>query len=449
MSISARHTFRCLTAVWLCAGLLLLAGCSTHADRLRQIRTAYYSGDLDRATALIGKETKKRKGEGGVLQLEQAMVDLALGRPAEAERTLRIVRDRFDDLEQKDLGEAFLSTLSDDTKRAYSGEDYEKILIRCFLALSNLMHDGSDAGAYALQVGDKQRQIMNAGADPAGTNPKLSYRRVAFGAYLHAALQEGTHLNYDEAARSIQLVANWEPDFAPARRDLERLTSGRHSEPGHGVLYVITLVGRGPFKEERAEPASSAALLIADRILSVTGKHSLPPTIAPVKIPVIIRSRNPADSVVVEADDRKLGQTETITDISRMAVEQHEAVMPQIMARAVVRRVVKKGSVYAAKEAAKVSHPAAEMALDLAGVAWEATEAADTRCWGLLPDRIQVLRVELPAGTHKLRLTPASGNRPAGETAHETVTIEDGRNTFIMATFPDTKLVGQVLSHTP
>jgi len=42
------------------------------------------------------------------------------------------------------------------------------------------------------------------------------------------------------------------------------------------------------------------------------------------------------------------------------------------------------------------------LAVDLAGVAWEATESADTRCWGLLPDQIQVLRVELPAGRHEI-----------------------------------------------
>ena len=39
------------------------------------------------------------------------------------------------------------------------------------------------------------------------------------------------------------------------------------------------------------------------------------------------------------------------------------------------------------------------LALDVAGVVWEATESADTRCWGLLPDKIQVMRLELPAGT--------------------------------------------------
>ena len=42
--------------------------------------------------------------------------------------------------------------------------------------------------------------------------------------------------------------------------------------------------------------------------------------------------------------------------------------------------------------------------LNAAGVVWEATESADTRCWGLLPEKIQVLRIELPAGQHQLSL---------------------------------------------
>ncbi len=47
--------------------------------------------------------------------------------------------------------------------------------------------------------------------------------------------------------------------------------------------------------------------------------------------------------------------------------------------------------------------------IDLGGIAWEATEQADTRCWGLLPDRIQVMHVELPAGEHRVALYPAGG----------------------------------------
>ena len=426
-------------------GALSASGCATHSDRLESIRSAFNAGRVEQAESIVQREIAARKSDADVLKLDRAIIQLADGRPEDAERTLREVRDQFDFLEQKDAGESILATLTDDTRLAYAGEDYEKILIRCFLALSNLMADGQDASAYALQVGDKQRQIINAEENPSNENPRLAYKRVALGAYIHGAIQEATHTNYDEAARAIQLVANWEPSFEDASVDLKRVSSGRHSAPGNGVLYVFTMVGRGPYKEERLETPTSNALLLADRILTATSKHSLPPTIAPIKVPVVVRSSNQIDSVLVETDTGAAGVTKTITDVGQLAVDQYEAIFPQVMARAVVRRVVKKGAVYATKDAANIDDPLASFALDAVGVLWEASESADTRCWGLLPDRIQVLRLELPAGEHVVKLKPASRNAPIGAEASHTVGIDDGRNTYLMANFPEDRLVGQIL----
>jgi len=426
-------------------GALSASGCATHGDRLASIRSAFNAGQVEQAESIVQREIAERKSDADVLKLDRAIIQLADGRPEDAERTLREVRDQFDFLEQKDAGESVLATLTDDTRLAYAGEDYEKILIRCFLALSNLMADGQDASAYALQVGDKQRQIINAEENPSNENPRLAYKRVALGAYIHGAIQEATHTNYDEAARAIQLVANWEPSFKDASNDLERVRTGRHSDSGNGVLYVFTLVGRGPYKEERLETPTSNALLLADRILTATSKHSLPPTVAPIKVPVVVRSSNQIDSVLVETDTGATGVTKTITDVSQLAVDQYEAIFPQVMARAVIRRVVKKGAVYATKDAANIDDPLTSFALDAAGVLWEASESADTRCWGLLPDLIQVLRLELPAGEHVVKLKPASRNAPIGAEASHTVGIDDGRNTYLMANFPENRLVGKIL----
>ena len=250
---------------------------------------------------------------------------------------------------------------------------------------------------------------------PDGENPKLSYKQVALGPYLHGLLREASHSGYDDAARANTMVVSWQPDFPYGRQDLERVQRGRHSAPGHGVLYVFTLVGRGPYKEETVEVASSVSLLIADRILSCTGKHTLPPTIAPIKVPKVVTPGNEVSHVRVSVDRRPAGDTATITDVGRMAVEQYEAIYPHVIAEAVVRRVVKKGIIYGAKEMTGVDRRSpASLALDLAGVAWEATEAADTRCWGLLPDKIQVLRVELPAGPHEIALQAIGCYRLAG-----------------------------------
>ncbi|MEX0714553.1 MAG: hypothetical protein WD278_19610, partial [Pirellulales bacterium] len=102
--------------------------------------------------------------------------------------------------------------------------------------------------------------------------------------------------------------------------------------------------------------------------------------------------------------------------------------------------------VYGVKEAADVRGDSLlNLALDVGGIAWEATEAADTRCWGLLPRSIQVVRVELPAGEHTVALQAASRGYPRGRIYRQTVQIQDGRNTYLLANFPAAALAGKIL----
>jgi uncharacterized protein len=428
---------------------LLSFGCATHAQRLTEVRSAYFAGDLEAARAKIDATQQKYPGETDVFKLDQATVLLGEGKSQQAEKLLREVRNRFDYLEQKDLAEGALAMLTDDQRLGYAGEDYEKVMVRVFLVLANLLSDGQDANAYALQVGAKQQQIIENGTGPDGQNPKQKYQGVAAGAYLAAALREQTHTDYDDAARSLEQVCRWAPEFRPAQQDLQRVRQGHHSLPGNGVLYVFTLVGRGPYKEERLEIPTTAALLVADRILSACGRQTLPPTVAPIKVPRVVTPPNEVQAVGVVVDGRDGGRTETLTDVGRLAVEQAEAVLPYTIGRAVARRAVKKAIVYGTKEALKTEKTGlASLGLDVAGVVWEACEAADTRCWGLLPEKIQVLRVELPAGQHQLALQPVSAaGLPLGlPVEHVPVQIDDGRNTYVLASFPTGRLAGQVVS---
>src|SRR4051812_49236934 len=106
--------------------LLAAAGCASHFDRLAPIRDEYHLGHLDAAEKLIDEQLPKHKREADVLKLDKAVIELSAGRPKDAEKLLREVRDRFDYLEQKDVGEAAMSFLTDDNAVAYAGEDYEK-----------------------------------------------------------------------------------------------------------------------------------------------------------------------------------------------------------------------------------------------------------------------------------------------------------------------------------
>jgi hypothetical protein len=210
-------------------------------------------------------------------------------------------------------------------------------------------------------------------------------------------------------------------------------------------LYLFAFVGRGPYKREVSEIPTSQAMFIADRIISAVGEHSVPPTLAPIKVPQVVTSENRLDRILVNVDGRPVGVTETVTDVGQLAVQQYQAIYPHVLARAVARRAVKKAAVYAVKEQVDGLNVWASLAMDAAGVVWEATESADTRCWTLLPDKIQVLRVELPAGQHRVALRPAQGPIPLASQTELTVGIEDGRNCYALACCPDERFASQIL----
>jgi hypothetical protein len=435
-------------------GMLLLfaaVGCATYPERTLKLRNAYYDNQLELAKTAAEEQLKKEWTSADLVRLDQAMIDLAAGNAKEAEQKLRVVRVHFDELEGPSLIEGTASYLTDDNRRSYAGEDYEKILIRGMLALTNLMHDGGDAEAYSLQLIEKQDQIIAAGVDKKGENPKANYQRVALAPYLRGVMREATHHDYDDAERSYTHVVSWQPGFRPGRFDLERATHGQHSSPGNGVVYVFALTGRGPYKEEAVEPVSTVSLLIAGEIVSALGSQTVPPNVAPVKIPKVVARRGGTAAVGVEVGGRVVGATEAITDVTSLAISQQEAMYPTIIARAVARRILKNGIVYGGKEVVGIEKGSLPgLAVDLAGLAWQASESADTRSWGLLPDKIQVLRVELPAGEHDIGLKPLNaGGTVIGRGATQHVRVVNGRNTYLLASFPDSQVVGKVLVSEP
>lgn len=448
--------------------ILLVCGCASFGEKHLRIRSDFERGNIEKARTEIENQLKKKwQRESDLLKLNQSIIELCSGNSRQSEKLLREVRDHFDQIERQRLAkhsEKALSMLSDDNTVSYEGEDYEKVLIRAFLALSNLMHDGGDAQAYALQIGQKQNEIIGYGKTRHPSdgdkeiNLKASYRQVALGPYLIGLLREETGRDYDDAVRAYQAVAAWEPQFSQGINDLKRAQHGVHSAPGNGVVYVFGLVGAGPYKLQRNCEITQDVLFWTSFFLSFVGKHSVTPGVAPVMVPVVIRPREVVPSLAVSVDGKRSGETETIADIGRMAEEQFEAVYPQIIARAVMRRALKKGILYGAKEASD-ANPWVGLAMDLGGIVWESLETADTRCWNLLPAEIQVVRLELPAGVHHLTLQPSSrifslsnnaylasnDSVPIGMEHSRTIRVASGRNTYVLANFQNANLIGKIV----
>ena len=384
--------------------------------------------------------------EAPTAALDLAMVELAAGRTKSAEMRLRELRERFDALPRIDVADEAASMVSDDTAREFRPAGYEEVMVRAMLAVCSLARDGFDAESYAIQASERQAEWARRAEQRGLLDAADSFQPIALAPYLRGVLREATHQNYDDAARAYQLVSDVQPSFEAAREDLARAVGGVHSAPGHGVLYVFACVGRGPVREEAVAPATTASLQIASTLLSAHAAHRndrgsqgpVLPNVASVKVPQLVVPPSSIAAVKVTAGGTPRGVTNTLTDVAELAERQWAAEMPWILARAVARRVTKEAAVASLRQSLGIEGTAGQLLQFAAASAWSGSEEADTRCWGLLPRELQVLRVELPVGVHKIEMSPiTTGGTPIAASVSRDVRIDDGRNHYLVAIAPD------------
>ncbi len=453
--------FQTSKSIFCLALLIVLSGCaSAHKHHLSAI-AMFDRGEASAAVTELEKASKLRGGEEEIIVVDQAIAKLMAGEAKSCEQELNKVRKQIDFLRQKDVREQATAVISDDHAVAWSGREFEQRMIDNLLVLTSLVGDRQDAFAYAsqgMEHASVDRQLIQsssanasnvvtvghvAAAQPPAVVPDR-FRPNALTAYLSASVHSEIPLNANITDKAIADVQYWN-SFAGDR--IRQNNAGRspimtgfgvNSNAGHGVVHVVTLVGRATdWTAETAAP-TSAALLIADQIISAVGEHTLPPTIAPVKIarPVDEQSMDPFVTSVTIAGQEASPPVFSVPllDINQAAWDSYQADRDKQIARAVARRIVKKASVYAAKDHLSVSNDSGvDLLMNLGGIAWEAMEKPDTRHINLLPERIDVLQVELPDGVHTLNLNASlPGTAPRSATSQTTVSVENGKNTFIV-----------------
>ncbi len=427
----------------LASGILLIcAAASCAGDPMAEVRAQYALGRYGAAYERVSEILRNAGSDEHLYRLERAIVALALRDPRRAVQDLRIARDRLDEVEGADWSGWIQSMFLDDRQLVYQGADYERVMVRALLAAAEAASGGGDAMAYALQVLAKQERLIASFRADDGSRPKEGYKLVAFGSYLAAILDE-ERLLFDRARRQLERVREIEPGFPTIEEDLRRVTEGHHSEKGNGVVWVLALVGRGPFRIEVNEPVSQSALAIAQVIWAISRKRATIPNILEVKIPAIaVHGDNPTE-VHVETELGPAGATLTVTDVDETAIREFEAMRPYIVARAVVRRAFKIVVTEAMKEVARPRGRRradeallVDLAISAAGLVWTAFERADLRCWSLLPAKLQVLRVELPAGEHEIVLRAGRHGQPTGAPQRCRVVVRDGFNTYVLVLAP-------------
>ncbi|MDA1230922.1 MAG: hypothetical protein O2856_09120 [Planctomycetota bacterium] len=481
----ARTAGNCV--VWLCI-VCMFSGCHNWQKSHETAVSQFGHGDIELSRTALRESLNKSRSEKKLLELDSGILDLASGNVTQAEAHFRTLRRELEHLEQKDVTERASSMLTDSRAIAYSGRDFERRMILNMALLTSLLGDGQDAFAYSLQATEaaNNRRTMlvdaaqktpeaNVLAEAAPTPDQLDVitpvshaverqavnivaspldQPLALSSYLATAVQSENSMRYDETEQAMSDIGFWNPAFRRHDQAASRGEFGTRCQPGNGTLHVITLVGKAPrWESESAEP-TSAALLIADRIISATGKHTLPPTIASVKIarPEIYGHTMPTGSVQclvgphgAPAKNSTPMTFSTVVDVNAVALASYREHRDAEIAQAITRRVFKKGAVYVLKEVQNVHRNSyVDLGINVAGVAWEAMEKADTRSWRMLPARIDIARTELPAGQWSVALRVSQyGSSSALQSIP--VYIENGRNTYIVCLIPDHQITGNIL----
>lgn len=412
----------------------MLSGCSTLADRgIERGRNAYHMGHFQKAEEELAKVAEGSSTKATAAALDLAMVEIASGKADRAIKRLRKLRDEFDGTDLTAGVGNVAALVADDNVRRYRPSGYEEVMIRSMLALGSLAVGDGDADSYALQAQVKQAELARAAESRGLGSAAEVYQPLALAPYLQGVLREATMRDYDDAVRAYQQVSHLQPSFAPAALDIRRCESGMHSPPNHGALYVIALVGRGPMLEEVDAEATTASLQIATQIYSLAeNERFMLPNLVSIKVPKVVVPASPAAALSLDSSGVWLGATQPLVDIGTMARRQCEAEMPWTLARSIGRRVIKEVAVAQATKAVGMSGFAREVTRFATVNTVSLTEHADTRCWGLLPREVQVLRAELPVGSHKIGLNVVDAlGRPVGQKNHAVVEIENGRNTYV------------------
>jgi hypothetical protein len=424
----------------------IATGCALLPSNLDVARDAYVRGDLTLARETLQPLAKSRRKTADPANLDLAIVELAAGQPKQAEQRLRKLRDRFDTLPSMSAVGNAASMVTDDNTRRFRPAGYEEVMIRAMLAVTSIASDLSDAESYAMQAMMKQESLANDASQRGLLEIESAYQPIAFAPYLRGVLREATHHDYDDAARAYTLVSHVQPDFAPAQDDISRATGGAHCAPGHGVLYVIACVGRGPIRVEKVAETTTAALGIASSVLNAQTSQDdsghvggvILPNLASVKVPDVLIPPSQIQAVGIRVGGKLYGATQTITDVGTLARNQNEAEMPWTIARAVTRRVTKESMVAGTRNALGIDGAVGSLVHFAAVTAWSATESADTRCWGLLPREIQVFRGELPIGEHAISLTAMNSmGQEFARAVPRSVSIVDAQNKYLVVLAPD------------
>ena len=452
--------------------VFLVAGCATYTAKIADLRPELAAGDYDAALATIAEET----GDKDVLlrYLESGLILHRAGRWVESNEAFAAAERTAEELYSGSLTESAVSLFTNDMQISYRARPFEMAMVPYYRAL-NYIELGlpEDALVEARKTSLLLSHYIDAtiaGIERGDTDDLARTRNDPFMLYFSGMLYDwdgelnDAFIAYRNAATAYQdLRSLTSVEIPPSLAgDLERTSGnlGFGAELAHLRAACPAVFAASSAETDVPDSAGTVVVLLESGFVPAKNQNRLNLPIfegetydddnywawqlaarsgdsyaviegykvkywLTVAIPELRAAPSPVRSVRLRTPDGGSVTGVRAHHPAATALITFEAEYAMILFKTILRGLSK----YLATTT--IEKESQFLGL-LANIFSSATETADTRSWVLLPEQIQLVRVDLPAGVHDLSLDLLDGSgRTIGTVLVPQVRVRSGDWTFV------------------
>lgn len=413
--------------------VLLTVGCAGY--KFEKVEIGLESGKPTDAYDYLKKNSPKKPDIPH--QFELGLTGHYANLFTESSKEFDIAEEMAEERFTKSLSVEALSIVTSDQLRPYPGTKYERLLSH-YYSILNYIYTGSLESAIV-----ECRQATNLIQYFKGEEKNYNFFAAGFLAHLCGIVFEAAgelndaFISYKQAAEYYGHSARYTSVLTPkdvgdslvrvSRKlgftdEYERYRKQHGDTPqkqeNYGELILFYETGYVPRKTEES---LTFPILTTDRFGEKDNKDSVKfartlrtregMVVDEIKLEYLlriaiptIRSKRPRFSgIQVSVGNDHVAQGVLVEDIENISIETLNSQRSIILIRTLARALGK----YLLFREAKKKSTALGIVANLAGVL---TESADTRSWQTLPNQIYLVRMPLPAGNHKLKLSFLNAN---------------------------------------
>lgn len=357
--------------------LFFLSACATHQSRLSPAQRDLLSGNCANATKTLG-ELSSKDTDDQLLYLMEYGSALQICKDYRKSNEVFLKADKLSEqLDYISATRVLGATLLNEEMIQYKGDVFERLFINISLALNYIeLQQPDEAMVEVRRINEKYNKFS--------TEEKNSYELNSFAQYLSGLIWESEN-NYDDACISYKAAYRLDTSYRAVALDM--LTACWRAKRNQEFNMLVAELRPNDDEMNFVKRKNKNEKIVL--FLQGLGPKKMPRPDNHI-YPYLVPTNNLTERLIVnyldEKDTYQKASSRQVYSVEKAAIATQEADYSSLSARRLGARVAKEIAADQIRQKDKT----------LGNIAWlvmVASERADLRNWTLLPETIQVIRI--------------------------------------------------------